>query len=424
MNTPELPQSPPAVLPLQATPTLPQPIHQTTPTTPIQPDTGIADASTVPAVDLNGLDFAAASQMGSYHNENEDSYTTKPPQPLWLAVVDGVGGGALGKLASQTLLAELAELDPADLPDAEHRRAWLHRADTRVAMALAERTRQPGAATFVAAWPEARGKGRKKQQGQDWQWWQLTWAGDCRAYRLSARGDLHLLTRDDTYGNLNETPPAGGGSDDPARMVGSGAVDEANHARIRLKAGELLFLCSDGLHKHVPPDQLASVLREPGGSLGERCTRLCRMAHQNGGKDDATIVVVQRQPSRLALLWKGLLLGLLLGVLMMGYRFYSQPRPVSRPVPVVVPATPPLPAGMAADAVTASPVMPAQQGTAPAPGVTSSVVSARPSPSSGHVAPAVAPAPAGADHLRPPPVRVIVPNKPVNAAKASKEGAQ
>ena len=85
--------------------------------------------------------------------------------------------------------------------------------------------------------------------------WLIAWVGDCRIYRLRARPTtpVELLTRDDTYGHLGETPPPGGSPDDPARMVGNGAVDAPNVASVELGDGEMLMLCSDGLHKHVPP---------------------------------------------------------------------------------------------------------------------------------------------------------------------------
>ena len=65
---------------------------------------------------------------------------------------------------------------------------------------------------------------------------------------------IELLTRDDTFGHLDELPPRGGSPDDPARMVGNGATSGANVALHGLACGDLLALCSDGVHKYVDAD--------------------------------------------------------------------------------------------------------------------------------------------------------------------------
>jgi hypothetical protein len=78
--------------------------------------------------------------------------------------------------------------------------------------------------------------------------WLIAWVGDCRIYRLRATHDepAELLTRDDTYRHLGEAPPPGGSPDDPARMVGNGAIADPNVASVQLGDGEMLVLCSDG----------------------------------------------------------------------------------------------------------------------------------------------------------------------------------
>jgi protein phosphatase len=74
-------------------------------------------------------------------------------------------------------------------------------------------------------------------------------------------------------------------------------VDMFEH---RLRAGDTLLLCSDGLSNQVPDSVLASVLseREP-----ERAVQaLVDIANQNGGPDNITAVVVHvlELPARLA----------------------------------------------------------------------------------------------------------------------------
>jgi serine/threonine protein phosphatase PrpC len=104
---------------------------------------------------------------------------------------------------------------------------------------------------------------------------------------------FELLTRDDTFRQLDETPPDGGSADDPARMVGNGATTGANVAVHGLGSGELLALCSDGLHKHVTPSEWRRVLTQP-VPLARRCDDLIALASANGSTDDATVLLVQR----------------------------------------------------------------------------------------------------------------------------------
>ncbi|MDG4550193.1 MAG: protein phosphatase 2C domain-containing protein [Candidatus Contendobacter sp.] len=229
-----------------------------------------------------GVEFGAASLPGSYHEENEDSFIPALPAPSRLAVADGVGGGARGRVASQALIERIRQLTPAILARPARLRQWLFDADDAVAAEIARYTDRAGASTFVAALPQ-----------WGWRRWRITWVGDCRAYRLRGRGEPQPLTRDDTYGHLGETPPPNAGADDPARMVGNGAVEETNRVVAALRCGEILLLCSDGVHKEVPAGEMAEILRGA-ESLNARCRKLAAAAHTNGGTDDATVVAVQR----------------------------------------------------------------------------------------------------------------------------------
>ena len=113
---------------------------------------------------------------------------------------------------------------------------------------------------------------------------------------------MQALTVDDTYRHLGETPPSGGSYDDPARMVGNGAVSEPNVERVALRRGEMLVICSDGVHKHVQPDELSRVLHGS-APLVRCCGRLLALARARGSNDDATVLVVRREPRQPRLAW-------------------------------------------------------------------------------------------------------------------------
>jgi len=126
--------------------------------------------------------------------------------------------------------------------------------------------------------------------------WLLAWVGDCRIYRLGADGahEVELLSCDDTFRQLGEQPAPGGSPDDPARMVGNGATTGANVARLELACGDLLALCSDGVHKHVDREGWRQVSRQT-GPLDRGCQALIALARANGSSDDATVLLLRRE---------------------------------------------------------------------------------------------------------------------------------
>ena len=122
--------------------------------------------------------------------------------------------------------------------------------------------------------------------------------GDSRAYYLR-RGRLVQVTRDQTLGEY---------------MMDAGVwtAEQAAHARasnalssavggpevapvvglLDLEPGDVLLLCTDGLNKHVPDADIASVLGGP-GSAEAMCRELVGRALEGGGTDNVTAVVVR-----------------------------------------------------------------------------------------------------------------------------------
>jgi protein phosphatase len=228
------------------------------------------------------IDVAVASACGTHHAVNEDAHSS-----LAHAVslfVDGVGGGGMAELASRELVAHLHEALDAQRIEPERITQAMLEADRKIARRIAEYTDAPGAATVVLCMPGDAFASR----------WLVAWVGDCRAYRLAFDGrGFEQLTRDDTFAALNEEPPPGGSRDDPARMVGNGATTGANVGALDLPAGDVLALCSDGVHKHLDAADWQRLLGRP-TTLAQRCEALVATARANGSIDDATVLLVQR----------------------------------------------------------------------------------------------------------------------------------
>jgi protein phosphatase len=235
------------------------------------------------------LEAAAASVRGRRRPINEDWHSSLEGESALFVVADGVGGGAMAARASRELVAQLhATLDPRRI-DAGAIRLALLCADREVRRSIASQTRASGAATVALC------------AGRGWTLakWLVAWVGDCRVYRIGTTPGTpaELLTADDTYRRLREAPPPGGSPDDPARMVGNGAVLEPNVREIVLRRGEMLVLASDGVHKHVAPADLARILRGA-APLVRRCWRLVALARARGSTDDATVLVLYRATRR------------------------------------------------------------------------------------------------------------------------------
>ena len=234
---------------------------------------------------LGRFEVAVASDCGSQHPANEDAHSPLEGDGRLFVVADGVGGGAQAALASRQLVGLLHASLAGQRIEPERVQQAMLAADRGIARRIAQLTDLPGAATVALCAPQNLFASR----------WLVAWVGDCRVYRLVARADadIELLTRDHTFGHLDEMPPPGGAADDPARMVGNGAVSSAGVGHHDLAAGDLLALCSDGVHKHLQPADWTRLLRTP-QPLVQRADALIARARANGSVDDATVLLVQR----------------------------------------------------------------------------------------------------------------------------------
>jgi serine/threonine protein phosphatase PrpC len=238
------------------------------------------------AVRSSKLEIAVASGCSRRRAVNEDAHSPLDGPSAIYVVADGVGGGAMAAWASRELVRRLhAALDRRDV-DAAAIGAALLAADLELRREIARETASAGAATVALC----------ASNGQSLAHWLIAWVGDCRVYRarVAASGAAELLTRDDTYEHLGELPPPGGSPHDPARMVGNGAVVTPNVESVHLRDGEMLVLCSDGLHKNVDAREIGRVLQSH-APPSRGCERLLEIARSRSGDDDATVLVVHRK---------------------------------------------------------------------------------------------------------------------------------
>ena len=249
----------------------------------------IVAAQTTFASRADEVEIAVASDSSRRHSVNEDAHTPLDRPSNLYVVADGVGGGAMASWASRELVRRLHAALDRRKTDATILRAALLDADCELRHDIARETTCAGAATVALC----------ASTGPSLRHWLIAWVGDCRIYRVraAASAPAELLTRDDTYDRLGERPPQGGSPNDPARMVGNGAVVAPNVESIQLQDDEMLMLCSDGLHRHVDLREISGMLRTH-TPLARGCERLLELARSRSRDDDATLLIVHRRVSR------------------------------------------------------------------------------------------------------------------------------
>lgn len=228
---------------------------------------------------------ASVTDPGLVRSENQDACLDRPDLGLW-AVADGMGGHADGAFASGLLVETLGRLGHRDrLGGAvDAIRQSIVEVNQRLLDEAAVRGQDLIGSTIVAL----------VAVGDHCA---ILWAGDSRAYRLR-QGELMQLSVDHTH--VQDLVARGLLSAEQAehhplshvleRAVGGDDELEVDCRIEALKDGDRYLLCSDGLTKELPADEIARMLSQ--GTPHEVSRRLVASASEAGGRDNITVVVV------------------------------------------------------------------------------------------------------------------------------------
>jgi serine/threonine protein phosphatase PrpC len=242
----------------------------------------------------------AATDLGLKRANNEDSYGCwLPDEPeerdrrgLLLTVADGMGGVKGGEVASritvETLMRAYRDSSGADLAEDLHGAVV-----TANRMVHRESVQHPELSGMGTTCTAAVVRGRDVY---------VAHVGDSRAY-LVRSGRIRQLTHDHSLvGQLvrDRKLTAEQARTDPrrnvvTRSVGISAEVEVDTQRVSesLQNGDVLILCTDGLHGLVSDEELSAAVTRQG--LDEACDALVTLAKQRGGHDNITMILARAE---------------------------------------------------------------------------------------------------------------------------------
>jgi serine/threonine protein phosphatase PrpC len=270
------------------------------------------------------IDAAGATHVGRQRRRNEDAYFIATLQRSmvvhdaspeaargWLAgepagslliVADGMGGHAGGDMASWIAVQTIAGYVLNVMPWATQRSP----VETRDPSASLPEVRQELSSALIVGDSTVKSTGARAgtpQMGTTltaafilWPILYVAHVGDSRCCLLRG-GKLSHLTTDHTLAQqIADASPEP--TDVPFAwhsmlwnsLGGSGEIPKPQITKSYLESGDLLLLCSDGLTKHVPDEDIVSILSQ-NRTNADRCAELIQRANDGGGSDNVTVVL-------------------------------------------------------------------------------------------------------------------------------------
>lgn len=250
--------------------------------------------------------LAGKTDRGQIRENNEDSFLVDE-KLLLIGVADGLGGHQSGEVASrmavQLLIDNYRRLREAGaLPQPDGGKFSLPTKQLASCIRLANQ------AIFEAGenYPIDRGMGTTLTAlGLHNEYVSLAHVGDSRAYlwrrnHLEQISQDHSLVMDQVRQGLISKEEAAVSKNQHilARALGVEAKVQVDAAEFQVTPEDLFLLCSDGLTKMVPDEQIAVII-ETAKNPNTICATLIEAANAAGGRDNITVVVALAQKAGL-----------------------------------------------------------------------------------------------------------------------------
>lgn len=254
----------------------------------------------LPAQHSMDVEFAQISDLGKVRQGNEDYLGHVIPatpeetrsRGYLFALADGVGGHDKGEVASSTavesILSGFRESSAGEAHGSLLTRL-VQTANTRVLEAGHAENPTSGSsmATTIVACALRYDRAA------------VAHVGDSRCY-LIRRGQGNLLTRDHTVANehlrlkiLSKEEAADAETRHMlSRSLGSGLTVNVDVNEHQVFVGDVLVLCSDGLHGSVEMSEIAA-LTSHGGDLARTARKLVDIANERDGSDNISVQIIR-----------------------------------------------------------------------------------------------------------------------------------
>jgi serine/threonine protein phosphatase PrpC len=229
------------------------------------------------------------THIGLVRKTNEDRYLIKElnDKSVLIAIADGLGGEVAGDYAAEILRGKLAGLNQITRDNEQAELDQLARAiDHDIYNEGQENNALEGMGTTLVSV-------LLRDRIAYW-----VHVGDSRLYLLR-NGILTQVTEDQTLARFlleegeitAEQLPTHYSRHVMDQCEGCGFVDPET-GRLKFRAGDLLVLSTDGLHREISDDALYSILNTD-TNLETKAKRLVKAALDAGGKDNITVVMAQ-----------------------------------------------------------------------------------------------------------------------------------
>ncbi|HET8650870.1 MAG TPA: protein phosphatase 2C domain-containing protein [Gemmatimonadales bacterium] len=265
------------------------------------------------------IDVAGMTHQGKVRKSNQDQFlicslrrqieifdssltdTTRLRAPeerlAFLAMVaDGVGGGAMGEEASRLAIEIITEYVTRST-------RCFYTADASDDRAFAETLQEAAMQTHQGILQQAQADPARTGMATTLTLWLGVWprayllqVGDSRYYTLH-EGQLRQVSRDQTMaqeliesGVIRKSDPAAARWSHVLSSAIGGKQTAPMVTRLDQNWGDVHLLCSDGLTKHVPDQQIRERLLNM-NSAPEVCAQLVQDALDGGGTDNVTVIV-------------------------------------------------------------------------------------------------------------------------------------
>jgi protein phosphatase len=245
------------------------------------------------------IEFSLFSDRGPTRERNEDylgSVLPETPQDMrtrgWLfALADGVGGHNFGYVASRTAVDSVRD-GFRRAPGSELLPTTLTR--------LVQQANSSIHAAASAAGPEGSGMATTLVLcALRYDRAVVAHVGDSRCYRIRG-GALSILTKDHTVANEQQlmgliTAQEFNSSENRHLLSRSLGIDffvAPDITEVQVQSGDILVLCSDGLHNGVTNADMLRITSQ-GGDLKALATELAQHAMDTDGSDNVSIMLIR-----------------------------------------------------------------------------------------------------------------------------------